>query len=50
METNLYKEFAQVLSDVEYLLERNEFEIFRFDSEKILETFSLNGINPDFCN
>ena len=34
METNLYKKFAQVLSDVEYLVERNEFEIFRFDFEK----------------
>ena len=41
METNLYKKFAQVLSDVEYLVERNEFEIFRLDFEKNPKDFQF---------
>jgi hypothetical protein len=45
METNLYKKFAQVLSDVEYLVERNEFEIFRFDFEKNPKDFQFKW-NP----
>ena len=34
MELNVYKEFASILSDVEFLLEKNQFEIYRYDSEK----------------
>ena len=45
METNLYKEFAHVLSYVEDLLGRNEFEIFRFDSEKNPRDFQFKW-NP----
>ena len=45
METNLYKKFAQVLSDVEYLVERNEFEIFRLDFEKNPKDFQFKW-NP----
>jgi len=34
MELNVYKEFASILSDVEFLLQKNQFEIYKFDSEK----------------
>lgn len=44
MESNIFKEFASILSEVSYLLENNEFEILKLESEKILETTILNGI------
>jgi hypothetical protein len=47
MELNLYNQFAQILSDIENLLDRNEFEIFRFDSEKNPRDFQFKW-NPIF--
>ncbi|MBK8393991.1 MAG: hypothetical protein IPL26_01945 [Leptospiraceae bacterium] len=34
MESNIFKEFASILSEVSYLLENNEFEILKLESEK----------------
>jgi hypothetical protein len=47
MESNVYKEFASILSDVGYLVGKNEFEIFRFESEKNPKDYNFKW-NPIF--
>lgn len=49
METNVYKEFASLLSDVEFLIEKNEFEIYSFSHEKKPTEIHLKW-NPVFTS